>query len=172
MSRDSLSEDKRDDDSFNKIARKIIDHNRYMILATSDVEGEPWASPVFYATDRYDDLFWISSPDATHSRNLMTRPSVAITILDTTVPVGEGQAVYIRAHAEKLNPPRDAEALEFYPGAPSRGGRPLRAQQVRDASPFRIYRARAIEHSILCPRGFGPCRKHGQAVDHRIVVQP
>jgi hypothetical protein len=161
-----------EDESLAKVAREIIDRGRYMTLGTSDEEGNPWVSPVFYATDGYRDLFWISSPAATHSRNLKSRPAVAITIFDTTAPVGAGQAVYIRAHADELTPPRDADALQFYPGPPSRGGRPIRVEHLRGSSPFRLYHALAIEHSVLCPRQSSPCEKHLKAFDHRVVVRP
>ncbi len=55
------------------IARTIIDANQYMTLATADVQGQPWASPVFYATADYTDFYWISAPETTHSENLAQR---------------------------------------------------------------------------------------------------
>jgi predicted pyridoxine 5'-phosphate oxidase superfamily flavin-nucleotide-binding protein len=32
-------------------AREIIDAGRYMVLATADEHGVPWASPAWYALD-------------------------------------------------------------------------------------------------------------------------
>ena len=77
-------------------ARAIIDGGRYMTLATADAAGVPWASPVWYAPRGYSELFWISYPDARHSRNLAERPQLSIVIFDSTVAPGHGQAVYMR----------------------------------------------------------------------------
>ena len=52
----------------------IVDANRYMTLATADETERPWASPVWFATADYRELFWVSKPEARHSRNLAVRP--------------------------------------------------------------------------------------------------
>ena len=52
---------------FAAIARKIVDKNLYIAVATADQSGQPWASPVFYAHTGYRQFFWVSEPDATHS---------------------------------------------------------------------------------------------------------
>ena len=87
-------------------ARAIIDGGRYMTLATADADGVPWASPVWYAPDGYAELLWVSSPDARHSRNLAARPELSIVIFDSTVTPGQGQAVYMAAHAALADPGR------------------------------------------------------------------
>jgi hypothetical protein len=46
---------------------------------------------VYYAPEGYAKFYWVSSPEATHSRNLMTRPEVSIVIFDSQAPVGAGQ---------------------------------------------------------------------------------
>ena len=84
------------------IARAMIDANLYMTLATADSSGRPWASPVYYAVARYREFFWISEPEATHSRNLSSRPDVTIVIFDSTAPINTGRGVYMTAAAKKL----------------------------------------------------------------------
>ena len=84
------------------IARTIIDSNQYMTLGTADEAGQPWVSPVWYAAVEYREFFWVSSPEAMHSRNLATRPQVSIVIFDSQAPIGTGQAVYLTAFAEEL----------------------------------------------------------------------
>jgi hypothetical protein len=54
-------------------ARQIIDANYYLTLATADSAGTPWASPVWYAHEGHGTFFWVSRPQARHSRNLTTR---------------------------------------------------------------------------------------------------
>ena len=38
-------------------ARGIIDANLYLVLATADVTGRPWSSPVYFAHSGYAELF-------------------------------------------------------------------------------------------------------------------
>jgi uncharacterized protein YhbP (UPF0306 family) len=140
------------------VARTIIDANQYLTLATADALGQPWASPVFYATADYTEFYWISVPEATHSRNLAQRPQIAMVVFDSTAPEGTGQAVYMSAAAEQVPDGDLDQALALYPG-------PISA-------PYRLYRATAFEHSILCPReGGGACTSHGVLFDHRVPVR-
>jgi nitroimidazol reductase NimA-like FMN-containing flavoprotein (pyridoxamine 5'-phosphate oxidase superfamily) len=67
---------------------RMIAVNRYLVLGTADVHGKPWVSPVFFAPYGDDAFYWVSSPDARHSRDIASRPSVAITTLDSTAPIG------------------------------------------------------------------------------------
>jgi general stress protein 26 len=82
-------------------ARAIIDANLYLVLATADGTGQPWSSPVYFAHDGYAEFFWVSAPEAEHSRNIAARPRVGIVIFDSHAPIGTGQGVYIRADAEQ-----------------------------------------------------------------------
>ena len=59
-------------------------------------------SPVYYALAEYGEFYWVSSPEATYSRNLATRPEVTLVIFDSRAPVGTAQAVYVSAVAEEL----------------------------------------------------------------------
>jgi nitroimidazol reductase NimA-like FMN-containing flavoprotein (pyridoxamine 5'-phosphate oxidase superfamily) len=74
------------------IAQDVIDRNRYLTLATADQTGQPWASPVWYAHTGYKEFFWVSSPDARHSRNIAARPQVSIVIFDSSLPPDTTQA--------------------------------------------------------------------------------
>jgi predicted pyridoxine 5'-phosphate oxidase superfamily flavin-nucleotide-binding protein len=41
-------------------ARHVIDASQYLVLATVDEHGVPWASPVWYAHEGYREFFWVS----------------------------------------------------------------------------------------------------------------
>ncbi len=84
------------------MARAIIDANRYLSLGTADASGQPWVSPVYYTPRDYREFLWVSSPEARHSRNIALRPGVAIAIYDSTVAIGQGQAVYMDAEAQAV----------------------------------------------------------------------
>jgi hypothetical protein len=133
------------------IAAAIIDSNRYMVLGTADADGRPWVSPVFYAAKDYTDFYWISSPEAAHSRNIAARPQISIVIFDSTVRPGTGQAVYMSATVELLGGDEVARGLEIYPGPPERGARTVTVEELRPPGPHRLYRARATQHWILDP---------------------
>ena len=62
------------------LARSIVDGSLYMVIATADESGRPWASPVYFAVDDYRDFFWVSSLEAQHSRNIALRPGVGIVV--------------------------------------------------------------------------------------------
>jgi hypothetical protein len=132
------------------VARQIIDANRYMTLATADADGRPWASPVWYAHQGYTDLYWVSRPGARHSRNLAARPEVGIVIFDSTVPEGDGQAVYVEALAGELEGAERDEGIAIFSRRSEAGG--ATAWGVADVSgpaPLRLYRARASAHFVL-----------------------
>src|SRR6202007_2912429 len=98
----------------NAMARRVIDANHYMTLATTDPDCRPRLSPVYYTPARYAAFYWVSSPDAQHSRNLAERPEAEIVIFDSTAPAGQGEAVYITATAGVV--PDHAFEVRF-PGA-------------------------------------------------------
>jgi Pyridoxamine 5'-phosphate oxidase len=152
------------------IARAIVDANVYMTIGTAGEDGDPWVSPVFFAHSGYRELYWISSPEAAHSRNLARRPRVSIVVFDSKVAPGTGQAVYMSATAARLDGAGLDRALGSYPGFTERGGRAVSAEDLRPPAPYRLYRATVSAHWILCPRSSGPCALHGRAFDHRTAV--
>src|SRR3989442_15804183 len=83
-------------------ARGMINASRYRVLATADETGRPWASPVYFANSGYAEFFWVSAPEAAHSRNIAVRPQVSIVIFNSQVPIGAGQGVYMAAVAQEV----------------------------------------------------------------------
>ncbi|HEY2960762.1 MAG TPA: pyridoxamine 5'-phosphate oxidase family protein [Actinomycetota bacterium] len=145
------------------VVRKIIDANLYMVLATADAAGRPWASPVYFANSGYHEFFWVSSPEATHSRNIAVRPQVGIVVFDSQVPIGTGQAVYMEAVAEEVTGAEVERGVEvFSRRSLAHGGVAWTADDVRPEAGLHLYRATAAGHSILA--------KDGQP-DHRVAAQ-
>ncbi|MBA3263891.1 MAG: pyridoxamine 5'-phosphate oxidase family protein [Thermoleophilaceae bacterium] len=137
-------------------ARAIVDSNLYMTLGTADREGRPWASPVYYAAAAYTNYFWVSSPEATHSRNLAVRPQMSIVIFDSQAQVGQGQAVYMSALAEELAGLDLERGIEvFSRRSQAHGAREWNAAEVAEPALHRLYRATACEHSVLDPASRG-----------------
>lgn len=135
------------------IARAIIDSNLYMTLGTADEAGRPWASPVYYAPAGYTEFFWVSSPEARHSRNLAARPGVSIAIFDSRQPIGTGQGVYVSAFAVELKGEALDRGLAIYSRrSTEHGAREWTQEDVTPPSRHRLYRAVASELSVLGPQ--------------------
>jgi nitroimidazol reductase NimA-like FMN-containing flavoprotein (pyridoxamine 5'-phosphate oxidase superfamily) len=129
------------------VARSIIESNRFMTLATADAEGVPWASPVWYAPKDPRELFWVSSPDARHSRNIAVRPQVAIVIFDSHL-AGGWESLYMSAVAEQFE--EVDEAIGIYSTRSVAQGLPAWTREnVVPPGRHRMYRALVSEHYVL-----------------------
>lgn len=141
------------------VARAIIDMSLYMVLGTADQSGRPWVTPVYYAPTLYRQFYWVSEPDADHSRNLEVRAEVSIVIFDSSVPINTGQAVYMSAAAQELADDERSEGIDIYSRrAIAHGGREWTLQDVQPPARHRLYRAIAQAHYVLDPH------------DNRVVV--
>jgi hypothetical protein len=130
--------------------REIIDRNLYMVLATADRSGQPWASPVYYAPSGYREFFWVSRPEATHSVNLRDRRNIGIAIFDSTVPINTGGGLYISGVARELPAHETAEGIEILAKRSlSHGGEELTVDDVREPANLRLYQATAEAIYVL-----------------------
>ncbi len=152
-------------------ARSVIDANRYMALGTVDESGHPWVSPVWFASEDYRNFHWVSSPDSKHSRNLATRPQVAVAIFDSSVPVGGAQAVYMKGLAKELTGDELEPGLEVFDRVSREDiGREWGVDDVQGSALVRLYRATVSEHWVLIPgrdpeRGSGVDRSEQVSID-------
>jgi hypothetical protein len=141
------------DDERRSMARRIIDENLYMTLATADGAGVPWVSPVYYAVADYREFVWVSRPDARHSANLASRRELSVVIFDSQVPIGTGQAVYMEATAELVNDGDIDPAIEVFSNRSlEHGGAAWTRDDVLPPAPHRLYRAVASSHFVLSAR--------------------
>ena len=133
-------------------AKRIIESNLYMTLATADGEGRPWASPVWFAHEDFTRLVWVSKPEARHSRNLADRPQAGIVIFDSTVGMGAAEAVYLEAEAGQLDDVDDERYVGVFTRRSEALGWPSwTVEDVRPPAPLRLYRATASEQFLLGP---------------------
>jgi nitroimidazol reductase NimA-like FMN-containing flavoprotein (pyridoxamine 5'-phosphate oxidase superfamily) len=143
------------------LGREIIDRSLYMVIATADRSGQPWASPVYFALSGYREFFWVSSPEATHSTNLRDRREVGIAIFDSSVPINSGQGVYILGVAQELPAHECAEGIAiFSQRSVSHGGEEWTLEDVREPARLRLYRATAEAIYVL--------DEHDQRVEVRL----
>ncbi|HEY9293656.1 MAG TPA: pyridoxamine 5'-phosphate oxidase family protein [Microlunatus sp.] len=149
--------------------REIASGLNYLVLATADDDGAPWASPVFFRMNETGDVFWVSAPGSRHSSNLAARDAVAATIFDSTVPVGGAAAAYLVGHASQVHQGiAVSEALDILNSGLPDADR-LDASEVTGAGKLRIYRLRVTDRWILV-RGRDP--RTDSKTDARIPVAP
>lgn len=60
--------------------REVLEAESTMVLATADEGGEVSAASLFYCWQEGPVLFWLSSEDSRHSRNLTRGTRVAVTV--------------------------------------------------------------------------------------------
>ena len=152
----------------NAMARWVIEANHYMTLGTRDPDGRPRLSPVYYTAARYTDFYWLSSPQAHHSRNVAERPEIEIVIFDSTADVGDGEAVYLAATARPI---RDNELETVCPEAfrTTAGARRFEPEELRGDAPLRLY----VAHATSCEvHVAGRHPVHGRGVDTRQPADP
>jgi uncharacterized protein YhbP (UPF0306 family) len=130
-------------------AHAIIDGTAYMTLATADVDGVPWASPVWFATDDHRRFYWVSDPAARHSRNLAARPELSLVIFDSHATISTGQGVYVAAVADQPA----GDDLEhgigvFSARSRAQGALAWTVADVTGDARVRLYRATATERWI------------------------
>jgi hypothetical protein len=155
------------------IARGVIDANLYMTLGTAGADGQPWVTPVYYSAGGYTDFYWVSRPEAMHSRNIVGRPQISIVIFNSQTPIGTAQAVYMSGVAGQVTGDDVARDVDIFSrGARARGAGEWTPEKVQAPAPLRLYRATVSQQFILCPRRYPePCPIHGRTDDHRIVVE-
>jgi nitroimidazol reductase NimA-like FMN-containing flavoprotein (pyridoxamine 5'-phosphate oxidase superfamily) len=134
-------------------ARRVVAANRYLTLATVGADGQPWATPLWFATRDGRELFWLSRPGARHSRNLAARPAVGLVVFDSSAAFGEAAALYAEALAEEVGAQDRARALAVVDeGADEHGLDSWDEERVTGAAQFRLYRARVTRAWVLDDR--------------------
>jgi pyridoxamine 5'-phosphate oxidase-like protein len=132
------------------VARRIVDANMYLTIATADADGRPWVSPVWYAPATDSDFLWVTSGRPAMLRECLA--SVAIVIFDSTVPVGAAEAVYLEAVAASLSNAEVEQAIDVYSRrSQACGARAWKPADVTPPAAFRLYRATASSQFVLGP---------------------
>jgi len=93
------------DRSIDERARALIEHENTLVLATSADDGIPIATPLFYYPDAEGSLYWLSSPDSRHSRNLNVRDRVAVAIFVPATDWTEIRGVQMEGTAGAVEDP-------------------------------------------------------------------
>lgn len=95
-------------------AKYIIGQNNYMIIATADNKGRPWASVVFYAHDVEYNFYFLSTIEAQHAENIKENRNVALAIFNSTQRIGSVEEVQISGTASLVSGSELKRAILIY----------------------------------------------------------
>lgn len=65
-------------------ARRLLEDSTLCALATASQQGRAHVNAMYFAWDAQFRIFWISDPQAQHSRNLGRNRSAAVTVYDSS----------------------------------------------------------------------------------------
>jgi uncharacterized protein YhbP (UPF0306 family) len=143
-------------------ADDVVRANKYLVLATATPGGTPWVTPVYFAHDELSSFWWVSRPDARHSRLISANPQVALTVFDSSVAIGGAAAVYAEAWAIECSKSDARREIGHYSERSLlHGVEPWTFDDVTGEAQFRLYRARTARLWLLADDD-GP--------DHRIPI--
>ena len=77
-----------------KRAHRTLQEVPHASLASVTPDGNPWNTPLYIAVDTNFDVYWVSSLESVHSKNVANRPEAMLTIYRTDRPDESGAAVY------------------------------------------------------------------------------
>ena len=133
-------------------ARTVLDRTTYAVLATADADGTPWATPVWFAHDDLDRLFWLSCPGSRHSLLIDKRPEVALTVFDSTAVPNEGTAFYAAARARRCpDEVIDAGLSVMNRRLRTQGLADVVRERITGTARLRLYVAETVEAWVLDP---------------------
>jgi nitroimidazol reductase NimA-like FMN-containing flavoprotein (pyridoxamine 5'-phosphate oxidase superfamily) len=157
------------DDELRAMARRVIESNRYLVLGTTEPDGSPRLSPVYFVPARYRDFYWVSSPDAQHSHNVAERPAVQIVVFDSSVAPNQGEAVYVTATAREVPAAELPEVVDEAFDPETRGGRRFGIDEMTGDGDLRLYVATATSYDVHVRAGHPT---HGTGLDRRVATDP
>jgi nitroimidazol reductase NimA-like FMN-containing flavoprotein (pyridoxamine 5'-phosphate oxidase superfamily) len=64
-------------------ARRLLDASTLCAISTVSSAGRPHVHTAYFAWSGSFDLYWMSDPASTHSRNLRAKPAAAIAVYDS-----------------------------------------------------------------------------------------
>jgi len=149
----------------------IIRSNQYMTMATTSKTGQPWITPLYFASVGARRFYWYSPKKTKHSQNIAQNPRVAITLFDSREIPERVDAVYIKARARVVKQKELAVAIAIMGKKYCHSKMQLKAfvesrTDFTGSSPLRMYVAVAQYLWVL-----GPNKKyHDKYVDSRETV--
>jgi uncharacterized protein YhbP (UPF0306 family) len=131
------------------MAGSLLDASTLCAIATVRPRGGAYVNTAYFASSPEFDLFWLSDPDAEHSRNLRANPAAAIAIYDSTQSWGEpDRGLQLFGSARQIGGPIALDAERSYAAR-------FPAYTPGELSGYRIFRFRPRRMKIFDETALG-----------------
>jgi uncharacterized protein YhbP (UPF0306 family) len=137
---------------------ELLAETSTLTLATTDPDGTPRATPLYFAASPKADLLFLSDPATPHARNLSERPRAAVAAYPEVASWQEIRGVQMKGTASALGAAEAEGALALYRGRFGFLSQVPAAFDRMSVYLFRPYWARLIDNR----RGFGSAREWGR----------
>lgn len=124
--------------TFDEKARKIIQDNLYITIATASNNGEPWVSPLYCAFDNKHNFYWISPHKTKHQEFAKENNHVAFVLFDSSMPVGTGEGVYGMGKVHELTGSELEQGIQYIYARMNKNPKDLK--DYLGSSQLRIYK--------------------------------
>jgi uncharacterized protein YhbP (UPF0306 family) len=101
-------------ESYRQEARRIMQSNNYMVIATVNNNGNPWAATVLYVYDKDYSFYFLSSVDSRHAKNITEDPNVSFVIFDSDQAVGESEGIQAEGLASLVGKKSLEKVIKLY----------------------------------------------------------
>ena len=91
------------------LIKKLLDNVVIMSIATTNEDGSPWCSAVYFGYEEDLTLYWVSWVDANRSQNIMRDGRAMAMIFDSTLEQVHAHGLYIEGRAEMLTVEEDKQ---------------------------------------------------------------
>ena len=98
-----------------KLIREYLGSTKMLQIASSN-DQQPWICTVYYAYDDDLSIYWISTPDSRHSKEIMKNPKVAAAIAFSQEPYPKDgvRGLQLEGVAELLKGEDEERASKLY----------------------------------------------------------
>jgi len=114
-----------------ELVARLLQSQSTLALATAAADGTPYVAPLFYLVDDALRLYWFSSANSRHSRNLKRDPAAAVTVYWPTENWREIRGVQMRGTVSVVSDPARRSAIAAAYSARFQLGTAWRAVQAR-----------------------------------------
>lgn len=130
-------------------ARRLLDASTLCAISTVSDAGRPHVHTAYFAWSRSLDLYWMSDPASTHSRNLRSKPAAAIAVYDSRQSWGKpDHGLQLFGSAREAIGTVRAEAERSYADR-------FPAFTLDEFAEFRLYRCRPRRLKVFDETAFG-----------------
>jgi uncharacterized protein YhbP (UPF0306 family) len=131
------------------IARRLLNASTLCAISSVGPNGRAHVNTAYFAWSPAIEIVWLSAPEARHSRNIRSDPSVAIAVYDSAQKWGgSDRGIQLFGQAREVSPRKAREAGRLYAAR-------FRPYSPEELHAYRFYRFRARTIKLFHERELG-----------------